>query len=408
LYLPHSDFAYANYNEVMHAFNWIDGIIFLLLIAAIWGSLRTGLARLLCLIAGFFGALFIAGWLFPHLLPFEDRTIRTIVNANLVLLAAALGGYKGYALGRHIHVSLPEKFKNVESALGILPGILATLFGIWLLAATIGRLPFVGLSNSANDALVVQALSRLLPPPPAVLAAFNQQVDPNDPPALLTSKTRPDPSFNFSYADFENASAKASDSIVKITSFGCGGIGNGTGFSIGENLVMTNAHVVAGVERPIIKYDNHSYEAIPVLFKPDLDIAILRVTAKTHPFKAPPLGIAKDSAALDTTVAVLGYPDGDYKATPGIIRSDRVVFGRNIYDMGQIPRNIYEVQGRTTFGHSGSPLVLADGSVAGMVFSRYEEHTQYALALTSLHIVEEIERAETLNKRVGTGVCYAS
>jgi S1-C subfamily serine protease len=388
--------------------NWIDGVIILLLIGAVIGSFRIGFFIQTLVIAGFFGALFLGGWLFPHVIPVQDRTLRTIINVNLVLGGATYAAFKGLDIGQKLHLNFSKgKFKLAESIFGLLPGLAASLIAIWLLAAMFGRLPFVGFSNSVSDALIVQSLSRRLPDVPAVFAVFNRQVNPNSPPELFVDKPEPQPSFNFSPGAVESATAKTKMSMVRITGFGCGGVEAGSGFAVGKNLVATNAHVVAGIKRPIIKYDGHSYEAVPVLFNSGLDIAVLRVTTTVHDFKAPALPLADASAKEDTTVAVLGYPGGNFAAIPGIIRNDLVVRGRNIYDLGVVRRNIYEVQTNVSYGSSGGPVVLGDGKVAGMVISKYDLVDNYAMALTSLHLKDEIRRAENSHRRVSTGSCLA-
>jgi S1-C subfamily serine protease len=316
--------------------------------------------------------------------------------------------FNGFELGRRLHWSFDKgKYGRIESTLGAIPAVTATLVIVWLLAAMLGRMPFVGLSNSVNDALIVQALTRELPPAPAVLATFNHQIDPNSPPTLFTEQPEPQASFAFSPSEFQAAAPKAAHSIVRVTGFGCGGQGSGSGFVVSKDLVLTNAHVVAGVERPIIKYNNHSFEAIPVVFDASQDIAVLRVIRQAHPFNAPPLPLTHTPAANNTTVAVLGYPGGNYAATPGIVRSNLPVRGNNIYGLGVVTRNTYDIQTSIWQGSSGSPIVLADGRVAGIIFAKYDAVNDYAIALASSHILPAVEQAETAYRRISTGSCLA-
>ena len=355
----------------MFGFNWIDIIIVGLLVGAVVGGIRIGFLMQIGVIASFFSVLFLGGWLWPHILPIEDRTLLTLVNANLVLIGATYAGVRGFDLGAYAHRELRKtqlrKLKPIEAWLGVIPSVAAVLIFIWLLTAMISRLPFEGFSNSTSDALIVQKLDQNLPPVPSVFATFNHVVDPNSPPQIF-AEPKPQTSFNFSTGEVQQATAKAEASIVRITSFGCGGLVSGSGFAIGPNLVATNGHVVAGVKRPIVKYDNHSFEAVPVLFNANLDFAILRIQNKVHNFNAPPLKLAKESIDLNTSVAVLGYPGGDYTAVPGIIRNDLTLFGRNIYNIGFFGRDVYEVQASAEEGGSGGPIVLADGRVAGVLF----------------------------------------
>ena len=381
--------------------NWVDLIVITLLIVAAIQGIRAGLVEVF-IIVGFFSGLFLGGWLFPHLLPIHDRTLLTLVNANLVLLLAVFSAVKGFDLSHKLISISKGKVRWAEAAVGSLLGVTAMLAIVGLLGVMIGRLPFGGFSNSANDSFVIQTLSRHLPPVPAVFAEFNRLVDPNSSPQLFGT-----PSFTVprspAQSDFELAAAKAASATVRITSFGCGGVTSGSGFVVGLNLVATNAHVIAGVKRPIIKYNNHSYEGVPIFFDPNLDFAIVRV----KDLNVVPLSLAATNVMIDTTVAVVGYPGGNYTAVPGIVTNDVNIFGRNIYDLGVIGRNVYEVQAHLAEGSSGGPVVLPDGRVAGVIFAKYDSSDDYGYALTSPHLLGAVQSAQTASKRVNSGACMA-
>lgn len=394
---------------MLFGLNWIDGIIIVLLVAAVVEGVRIGVLSQIFVIAGFFGALFLAGWLFPHLLPIHDRTIRTIVNAILVLLAAAYAAVRSFDLGQRLHWSFrlgkrmdSPRLKLAETVLGGLPALAAALAAVWLLGVAIGRMPFVGFSNSASDSLIVQRLTRNLPPVPAVFAQFDRDVDTNAQPNVL-AQPRPYAGFDYSASAVRAAAAKAAASVVRVTSFGCGGIVSGSGFAAGQGLVATNAHVIAGVTRPIIKYNGSSFEGVPVYFDPNLDLAILRV----QKLPAPSLALAPANIALNTSVAILGYPGGDYHAAPGIVRDTRAVSARSIYDQGAFGRGVYEVQAGVDYGSSGSPVVLANGQAAGIIFSKSTEVSDIAYALTSVNIAPAVHKAAASHTRVSTGACLA-
>lgn len=292
--------------------------------------------------------------------------------------------------------------RHIEPGLSILLSITSMLAAVWLIAGVIGRLPFEGFSNSTNDALVVQTLNHNLPPTPKFFALLGKYVDINSSPQVITKQeTEIVNAAVPSLAEVNAAATKAEKSIVRITSFGCGGIVSGSGFVVGPGLIATNAHVIAGVRRPIVKHEEQSYEGMPVFFDANMDFALLSVNG----LKAQPLIPSTEDAAPNTTVAVLGYPDGDYKVVPGVILAKVVAEIRSIYDIGVIGRDIYGVQMEVEPGSSGGPIVLADGRLAGIVFSRSNEETNYGFALTSKTIQEPVEKASKTRRRVGTGVC---
>jgi S1-C subfamily serine protease len=388
----------------MFGFNWVDLVIIFILLDAFFRGMRIGAIVELCTAGSFFAALFLGGWAYPHLLPVHDPTLLVIVNGNLVLLTAVIAAIAGYRFGKGIRVKLlGTSWHKIESGFGVI-SVTSALVIVWLLAAMLGRLPFAGLSNSANDARIVQALNNVLPPVPAVFAVFNHQIDPNSPPKILTNKPTPTRQFAYSTEEFEAAS-KAKPSVVKVTGFGCGGFETGSGFVVGEALVATNAHVVAGIKRPIIKYGGTSYEAIPVFFDAEKDFAVLRVKVSVHSFGAPALSLESNNLAVGTTVAILGYPRGDFAARPGLIRSSITISSRTIYDVGAISRPVYGIQMDIDDGNSGGPVVTAAGKVAGMVFAKDNALPNYGYALTAQSILGSIKQAAANKYPVSTGVC---
>jgi S1-C subfamily serine protease len=386
----------------MWGLNWIDLIIIALVLASGYGGIRLGLLRQVGVFGGIFGSLFLASWILPHILPVHDRTIFTLINGNLVLLAAVYGGVRGYDLGSHWHYRwFRSWWGRIEALLGVIIGPLAMLILAWLLTAAIGRLPFAAFSNSANDALIVQALDRHLPTIPAVFASFNHVVDPNSP-AHIVLQTQPSPRVVTPAAgDLSAAAHLAGASTVRITSFGCGGLISGSGFIVGPELVATNAHVVAGVKRPIIKTQHQSYEAVPVQFNAALDFAILRV----HGLPGRPLQLVPHDVSGNMPVEIDGYPGGNYHSLPGVIRDNQELFGPTIYQLGTVGRDVYEIQANLEQGSSGGPVIDRDGKVVGVIFAKSENTPDDVFALTSTSLVKNVARAQHATRHVSTGVC---
>jgi S1-C subfamily serine protease len=140
---------------------------------------------------------------------------------------------------------------------------------------------------------------------------------------------------------------------------------------------------------------------VPIYFDAGLDLAMLRVTGLT----APSLPLAPQNVSLDTTVATLGYPGGNYRVEPGIIRNTLSVDAANIYNQGIFGRGIYVVQTYIDYGSSGGPIVMQDGTVAGIIFSKSVAVPDIAYALTSVHVDRALQRAQKSYARVGVGAC---
>jgi S1-C subfamily serine protease len=393
----------------MFGFNWIDLIIVALLATLAYEGIKIGLLTQLFGIAGFFGTLFITSWLFPHLLPFRDQTLKAMLSTIFVLLASLYAGAKAGDLGQKVHWSFrlgklmkDRKLKRAEMILGSLPIVFGGLALVWMLGVTIGRLPFAGFSNSVSDSQIVQLLTRTLPPAPAVFAKFSQQIDPNTLP-YITAQPKPSADFNYSTDEVQSAADKIEPSVVRITSFGCGGLVSGSGVVIAKDLVATNAHVIAGVQRPIIKYQSDSYEGVAVFFDVSIDLAIMRVSNLPAP-----AGKLEDRAVdIGSTVAVLGYPGGNYTVSPGIVREQLSAESTNIYNVGSFDRNAYGLQTDAENGSSGGPVVNKDGRVVGMIFSKSATAQNYAYALNSSYLIKDLLKAKNSHQRVSTGACFA-
>ena len=78
----------------------------------------------------------------------------------------------------------------------------------------------------------------------------------------------------------------------------------GSGWVIRPQLVVTNAHVIAGEHDIAVQLSDGSWSAYPVYVDKDHDIAMLRV----HGLDVPPL--ATHPLAAERPVALIGYPGG--------------------------------------------------------------------------------------------------
>ena len=170
-------------------------------------------------------------------------------------------------------------------------------------------------------------------------------------------------------------------------------------------LVVTNAHVVAGMPGTCGagRHDGAATEV--VLFDPAFDLAVLRVA-----------GLSAPTLHLDPPRSG-GAPRPPFSATRGAARSrwtpagvmaEFEAQGRDIYGRGLTVRNVYELDAVVRPGNSGGPLVLPDGQVVGVVFSRPPWTTPSGYALTSPDVLPRVARAEVTSQPVSTGGCAPS
>ena len=391
----------------MFGFNLVDLAALILLAIAIFTGIKVGALGQLTVVGGFFTGLIFSSWLYPRILPIEDRTLLTTININLVLITSVIIASLSSKLNRKLHRNFKSvRLKKLDTAAGGILGFMSMAVLIWLLLSAIMRLPFVGLSNLSHSAFTTQTISRFLPKTPSAFATFNNHINPNNPPFLFYDKAS-ETDFTYSEKTYDRIVSKTADSVVSVTGLGCNGISSGSGFVVQDGLILTNAHVVAGVNRPIIKHAGRSYEATPILFDANLDFAVLRVYETDQEFSAPPLKLMDTPLAENTTVGVIGYPDGKFTASPGVIRENTYVFGRNIYDIGNIGRDVYIVQSYLTEGISGGPVVAPDGKVAGIIFANFYQRDDLGYALASSRLNSLVQQASASKERVGVGICVA-
>lgn len=386
--------------------NIIDILIVVGLIAALFRGREVGFIRQFCSTAGFFAGLFIGALLQPYTVKWAhtETSIAIVTIATTLgsaLLVMTLGEYAGIHLKRRIQTG---RFNKTDMVFGSGIATLSLLALAWLGAAMFSSLPSAGLQKTIDQSRIVSRLNQILPPAPAVIASLSKLVDPNGFPQVFTGR-EPAPNSSDvtpSLAGFDPAIAADKASVVKLEGQGCGGIVEGSGFVIGDGLVATNAHVVAGIAKPYVLDDNGTHRAQAIWFDPDLDFAIVRTTN----LAGPALQFNTQAQARNTKAAVLGYPGGGKLDVESAVILDQFkATGRNIYGQGETIRDIYEVKAKIIPGNSGGPLITADGSVIGVVFAQSTSYKSVGYTLTAKKVLAEINAAKQRNLAVSTSRC---
>jgi S1-C subfamily serine protease len=278
------------------------------------------------------------------------------------------------------------------------------LLAVWLAAPVFTSLPFPGLQTAFKQSRIVSVLGQELPGAPDVIANLNRIIDPNGFPQVF-SGLEPAPPSDAALPDLgslDKAVTNDRASVVKIEGTGCGGIVEGSGFVAADGLVITNAHVVAGVHNPYILDGNGSHRAAAVWFDSNLDIAILSASN----LAGKPLVIDTKTASNGTAGAVLGYPGGGgFSASPAKILQEFNAVGQDIYGKAQTTRDVYELKANIIPGNSGGPVVAADGSVIGVVFAESTTYNQVGYALATKAVEAGLQQAQAQPQTVSTGTC---
>ncbi|MBW4061098.1 MarP family serine protease [Candidatus Saccharibacteria bacterium] len=356
--------------------------------------------------AGFFrqaGALcgFIIGLSLGSLLaPLTVRLASSTGGKALITLVTILGlvaiiGTFGEYLGNYL-AGLTKKFHIlvVDEVAGAILSAVAVLITAWVLASIFARLPFPTVTSQIQRSAILTSLDRNLPPVPSAIARIEGLVAPNGFPRVFAG-IEPEagpPVAAPSDAAAAVAAAAGSSSTVKIEGAGCGGLVDGSGFIVAPGLVVTNAHVVAGIARPNVIDSAGEHAATVLVFDPNLDIAVLRTTG----LAGSPLALASTEYPRGTVGAVLGYPGGgNFDVQSAAILYEQTAIGRNIYDRGLVKRQIYALQALVRPGNSGGPLITPNGTVIGVVFAASVTDAHVGYALTSAEIGTDVAKASS-------------
>jgi S1-C subfamily serine protease len=144
--------------------------------------------------------------------------------------------------------------------------------------------------------------------------------------------------------------------------------GIGTGFLIGPNRFLTNAHVVSNGQRFLITIygSPEKHQAKVEFIAHDCDLAILSVEDFTPFEKLPVFTIGQAVPALESQVRVIGYPIGGERlsVTRGVVsRIDFQPYSHSRADS----HLIVQIDAAINPGNSGGP-VLQDNKVVGVAF----------------------------------------
>jgi S1-C subfamily serine protease len=387
--------------------DWLDGIIIIVLAAAIIRGFDAGIVRQLFSATGFISGLFLGAWIESKLIHVSHTTasrawlsVLVIVGCGLVLLTIA--ELAAHALKSKIQLTRLDK---VDRELGSLVASLAILATVWLGSSIFTNTPFPTLQQQIRDSAIINELNSVMPPAPNVIAKVGHVITSNGFPQVFTGH-EPEPSESTvatpDMGKLTSAVEKTKKSVVKIEGVGCGGIVEGSGFVAGDGLVVTNAHVVAGVASPKVIDGNGTHKTTVIWFDADLDLAVLRALD----LYGNPLPLVDKTLDAGTQAVVLGYPGGGaFKADPAAIIDAFTATGRNIYNQETATREIYSMKADVISGNSGGPLVDKEGQVIGVVFAHSVAYQHVGYALTMPQVIDELGQAKENIEPVGTGSC---
>ena len=397
--------------------NWVDILVVLLALGAAVSGWRHGLAVAALSFLGVIGGALLGLKIAPLVVgTFEGQTSKIVVSVLIVVFLVALGETLGVYLGRAVRdrMRLPA-VRTADSTFGTLLQALTALVVAWLIALPLASASSTALAGALRDSRVLSTVDAVMPTqlrqlPSELRAMFDASGFPD---VLSPFDSTPVADVPAPEPDLvqDPVVARARTSVLKVRGKApsCQRALEGTGFVIGPERVMTNAHVVAGtnevsVEVPTSDGDSRTRAARVVYYDDQVDIAVLAVPD----LEQAPLPFDFAGSKQGDNAVALGYPlDGPFSSTPAKIRQRIMLRGPNIYESDTVTRDVYTIRGVVRSGNSGGPLVDPQGRVIGVVFGAAVDQGDTGFVLTADQVKAAVNAAAGSTTRVSTGSCAA-
>lgn len=433
---------------------WLDVLLIVALAMLLVQGHRRGLWVVLGNLVGLVGGAAIAFYALPEVAEFvtAPQWRWAALIATLVLLVAA-GQYVGAAIGEAIRlrVNLPA-LRLVDRLLGALAAGLAGALVLWLVAFSIAASGSTAVTREVNRSQVITALDTVMPdsllawaarsrsavadldvlpelelpapvpesddgvraaPAPAATPGLPSAASsPSDtatsappPTSAAPSATTTAPASSTSTAAPSTpAASSASAAVVRLTGTAaqCNQVQSGSGVAVAPDRVLTNAHVVLGVDAPTVTDRARGVHAARIVHLDTAhDLAVLAVDDANLPVM--PVGAELTGGA---SASVLGYPDGGpFASTPATVQAVGEVPLGDVLTGAASMVDVYTLAADIRHGYSGGPVVDTAGNLAGLVFARAPGSDAVGYALTADTIAPVVAAAPGMTATVPSGDC---
>ncbi len=364
----------------------LDLLVALIVVSAAFGGYRAGFVSRAAGWAGLLAGLTLAVLLIPLVVDlfdaFDDAWVLLAALAVLVASAAA-GQVVGLQLGDRAQQSLPSRIGPADRFAGAIAGGAGVMVLFWLFLPTLAAVPG-WTAQQVDDSLAARLVESALPEPPDALEALRNTVGESSFPTVFDASSGlvdpgPAPTFlSLDAAVIERASA----SIVRIQVAACGRGQQGTGYVHSTDLIVTNAHVVAGASQ-VTAFDEAgvAHSGTVVGFDAARDLAAIRIPGlglEPLPWTTPLAG---------TDAATFGHPGGaSLRVAPTVVADVLRARGRDLYDASETMREVLVLAVSLRLGDSGAPVVNTDGFVVGVAFAVAPDGDETAYAVTTAEV----------------------
>jgi S1-C subfamily serine protease len=378
----------------------LDLIVIALAVAAGVGGWRLGFVARSASWVGMGIGIYVATRVIPVLGRSEEDPQRLLLLGMAILFAGAIvGQVVGLLIGARLRTVIrSQPVVTADRVGGAAAGTFGVLVAFWFLLPTLAQTPSWP-SEQARDSQIATFIHDHFPEAPDTTQALRRVLGPRVfegfGPALPLGPPPAESGLTTAQAN------RIADSTVKVEAPACSRIQDGSGVVIGDGLIVTNAHVVAGSKHPtVFRQDGEELDATVVAFDPDRDVAILRVPD----IKRPALPMGDGSFSVGGVGAVFGHPlGGPLTLSPFKVAEDTRARGFDIYDQGRTTRHILVLSSNLAPGDSGGALVDPRGTVEGVAFAIAPDQPNVAYALALDEVQPVLASAGTT--AVNTGPC---
>jgi S1-C subfamily serine protease len=341
----------------------------------------------------------------------SQQNLQAVLAIVLVFGSAVVGMLITSSLGVALRSRLRRRPSTVlDSIGGAIVNVVAILVLAWLIGSLVAFAPaFPAIARQVNGSILLRGVDRLIPQQARPEFSAIRRLLSTEPYVQVFGALGAETALNVPKPDphvlLSAGLARDMNSVVKIEGVApsCSRTIEGSGFVIGQDRVITNAHVVAGISPgpEVYTRSQSEFPARVVLYDPKRDIAILYVPG----LNLPALHLA-DSAPFGGSAVVAGYPlDRAFTAVPARVGRAESAIGPDIYDTTRVIRSIYPIKANVKPGNSGGPLIAPDGEIYGMVFAAAVAVPGTGYALTSGELQPDIDAGLHRTSSTSTQSC---
>src|SRR5215204_6878284 len=377
----------------------LDLIIAFFVFLAVLRGARTGfLAGVFSLVGVVVGAS-VGSRIAHSLMPADGNPIYGAgITLGSILAFAVLGEVVARTIGGSLRNRLSSPASEALDSLGgAALGFALSLVLVWAVGIfALQSPPLAGLDPAVRESRILHSLnermpSELLTRAVADLEPLPQIHGPEPDVAAPSGSIVRDP-------DVQAASART----LRVTGIACGYGVEGSGWVAGQNLIVTNAHVVAGESTTRVQVGGagRRLPAEVVVFDEKNDIAVLRVNG----LGLRPLHFAAPRPGKD--VAVIGFPEnGPLDIEPARTDTTQRVISSDAYDSGPVERVVTSFRVYVRPGNSGGPVVNEYGRVVSTIFASRTDSDNSGYGIPSRIVHRHLRVAADRTTPVSTEGC---